>query len=562
MSVWIAETLLASTLLMALVMLLRRPVTRWLGAGAAYMLWALPLARLALPPLPRGVAPATPLQAAVDQSGLATVLTLPAATAPAVGAATAFPWVELAIGAWMLGVGLFIAFHLFAYIRFRRLILRDAIPMGREGRISIVASPKATGPLAFGVLHPHVAVPLDFEARFDAQERAMALAHECAHHQRGDLLANMIALGMLALHWCNPIAWIAWNSYRADQELACDARVLARHGRDNAHAYGRAILKAASGRRVAAACHLNRLDTLKGRLKMLSTHTDSLHRISWGMAAVALVTAAGLALTASGSRAAREMSAITEHVQDASMARLASLVADAPPEPLMPIAAVAPTVPEAPAVPARIDHHDAVPPAPPAPPAPAADMVPPVPPAPPVILSRGDGRITIRHADGRREVHAIPSAADVRRMVPSAAELRRMVPVVDVRDGCEGDPQQPVSQRTMTLSDGRQKIRVRICNAAIARTSHQQASAERAAAHAEHEAALAEARAEREEALAEARIERAAALAEAHADRQEAMAEIIAARADMARDHSIPAAARAEALRNMDKAIARMKSRL
>ncbi|WP_336975049.1 hypothetical protein [Sphingobium aromaticiconvertens] len=50
MSVWIAETLLATSLLMALVMLLRRPTARFLGAGAAYMLWALPLARLVLPP--------------------------------------------------------------------------------------------------------------------------------------------------------------------------------------------------------------------------------------------------------------------------------------------------------------------------------------------------------------------------------------------------------------------------------------------------------------------------------------------------------------------------------
>ena len=49
MSVWLAETLIATTLLMALVMMVRQPVARWLGAGAAYMLWALPLARMVLP---------------------------------------------------------------------------------------------------------------------------------------------------------------------------------------------------------------------------------------------------------------------------------------------------------------------------------------------------------------------------------------------------------------------------------------------------------------------------------------------------------------------------------
>ena len=36
---------------MALVLVLRRPVARWLGAGAAYALWALPVLRLVLPPV-------------------------------------------------------------------------------------------------------------------------------------------------------------------------------------------------------------------------------------------------------------------------------------------------------------------------------------------------------------------------------------------------------------------------------------------------------------------------------------------------------------------------------
>lgn len=542
MSVWIAETWLASTLLMALVLLLRRPVARWLGAGAAYMLWALPLARLLLPPLPRGVASATPLQSAVDHSGLATILAQPAAplaasapsgvTTGAMAPAAALPWVELAIGGWMLGVALFLAFHILTYIRFRRLILRDAVPVGREGRIHIVASPKATGPLAFGVLNPHVVLPLDFHTRFDPQERAMALAHECAHHQRGDLLANMIALGMLALHWCNPIAWIAWTRYRADQELACDARVLTREGHDNAHAYGRAILKAAGGRQFAAACHLNRIDTLKGRLKMLSTHADSLHRISWGMAAIALVTAAGLALTASGSRAAQEVSAITDRVQDASMARLASLMTEPPQAPdalAAPSVPQAPSAPEAPPAPATPDSvrahaHASLIPAPPAPPipaAPAADMVPPVPPVPPVSVLREDGRITVRHADGRADIHAIPTAADI----------RRMVPVVDVRNGCDGD--QLVSERTTTLADGRQHVRVRICDAAIARLGRDEAVKARALAR-----------------------------RQASADMAAARADIAAARAEMARDRSIPAAARAEALRSMDEAMAKMRGQM
>ncbi|AEG50485.1 peptidase M56 BlaR1 [Sphingobium chlorophenolicum L-1] len=467
MSVWIAETLIASTLLMALVMLLRRPVARWLGAGAAYWLWLLPLARMALPPLPQDVASPSPFQLAVEQAGLPSLLD--AGPNILVQPEWTFPWLEIAASLWLVGFVLFLAAQAVGYVRFRRFILKGATAIGEEGRIRIVTSPQAGGPLAFGVLRPTIVLPADFAVRFDGQEQAMAIAHEKAHHQGGDLAANMVALLLLGLHWCNPVAWIAYRAYRADQEQACDARVLALHGTDQAHIYGRAILKAAGGRRFAGACHLNRITALKGRLKMLSAHEMSLRRISWGMAAVALVTVSGLVLTASGSRAARQVAAITEKVDAMNFGRLADLVAQpasasefAPPEP-----------PAAPAMVQPLSHTDAqverdsAPPAPPVPPAPVADMAPPVPPVPPVP------EIGLR---------------DERSAIPSEAEIRRMVPHVDVANGCEDG--KGVSQRETVDADGRRHIRVRICEAQISAQAHRAARAGLIAARAQIAAAV------------------------------------------------------------------------
>ena len=202
---------------------------------------------------------------------------------------------------------------------------------------------------------------------------------------------------------------------------------------------------------------------------MLSRHEISLQRISWGMAAVAIVTATGLALTASGSRAAQQMAAISDTVETADFARLSNLVAK-------PAAATVPQTvdewPETPAVPtaARIDTEMAAapPPAPTAPIVPAADMVAPVPPMPPVpsvTVREEKNAITITHADGRIERHHIPTEA----------EIRRMVPRVDVRNGCEGD--QTVSKRESVDSDGRRTIRIRICEAQIEAQAHRAARA-------------------------------------------------------------------------------------
>ena len=477
MSVWMVETLIATTLLMALVMLLRRPVARWLGAGAAYCLWAVPFARMLLPALPGDVASPSPLHVAVDQAGLPDLLAV--TPAPQVAAEASFPWLEVGIGVWFAGMLAFLVIQAVGYARFRRHMLTGATPIGEEGRIRLITSPHASGPLAFGVLKPFIVLPADFALRYDALEQEMAIAHERAHHAHGDLAANMIALALLAIHWCNPIAWIAYRAYRADQETACDARVLALYGQDQAHIYGRAILKAAGGRQFAAACHLTRITTLKGRLIMLSRHEISLHRISWGMAAVAMVTATGLALTASGSRAAQQMAAISDTVETADFARLSDLVAK-------PAAASVPQTPDVSdvaAVPAAatIDTEMAVapPPAPPAPIVPAADMVapvapvPPVPHVPPVTVREEKGAIVVTHADGRVERHHIPTDA----------EIRRMVPRVDVRNGCEGS--QTVSQRESVDGDGRRTIRVRICQAQIEAQAHRAARAGLVAARAQ-----------------------------------------------------------------------------
>ncbi|MCP1472019.1 beta-lactamase regulating signal transducer with metallopeptidase domain [Sphingobium sp. OAS761] len=511
MSVWLAETLIASTLLMAVVMLLRRPVARWLGAGAAYWLWLLPFVRMLLPALPTEVADPSPLHIAVDQSGLPAMLEAAPVAGGAAPPAASLPWMEIGLAIWLVGMLAFLLVQAVGYVRFRRLMLADATALGQEGRIHIVTSPHASGPLAFGIFRPYICLPVDFALRWDVQEQDMAIAHERAHHERGDLAANMVALLLLAVHWCNPVAWIAYRAYRADQETACDARVLSLYGRDQAHAYGRAILKAAGGRQFAAACHLTRLTTLKGRLKMLSSHETSLHRISWAMAAVALVTATGLALTASGSRAAQQMAAITEKVQGADLGRLTDLVA-APAIASVDTADAVPAVPAAPLPPATRASTDPVvppaPPEPPLPPAPTADMVPPVPPVPPapqVSVRSGKGRISVTYPDGRVENHRIPTDA----------EIERMIPVVDVREGCDGD--QVTSHRETVDRNGRRHIRVRICQTAI------------------------EARARQAE----------------RAGRMGARVGLVAARAQIAAV-PMPAEARAEALRDIDEEIARI----
>ena len=230
----------------------------------------------------------------------------------------------IAAGAWLVGAVLFLGWQTVRYVRFRLALMARAVPVARQGRVAIVESDGATGPLAFGIVRRVVAFPPDFAARYDGDddERELALAHELGHHARGDLIANWIALAVLAVHWFNPVAWIAYRAFRADQEMANDAGVLARLGPGARHAYGCAIVKAAHGRALTPACHLHTIRDLKGRLRMLGRKRASRTRMVAGSAAGMVLAAGALALTASGTQAAEKVRARVEKATGVELARL------------------------------------------------------------------------------------------------------------------------------------------------------------------------------------------------------------------------------------------------
>jgi len=383
---WALETFVATTLLMLLVLAIRAPVRRTFGPGVGYALWLLPVLRMLLPPLPGGwglsqlIAPWT--REAAGAPGMVVGVLNPAALPPEVdfsaitqiavdigshhaAAAALVPPTAVAngpniamllLGLWAIGALAFLGYHLVSHSRFcRRLLSRArADRTVANGRVRVIETDAAHGPLAFGVWRKYVAFPRDFSERYDEQERDLALAHELGHHVRGDLIANWVALVVLALHWFNPVAWRAFRAFRADQEMACDALVL--NGRESAlrHAYGRAIVKSAHGGAVSAACHLHTINELKGRLRMLSKNRKSSPaRIAAGLAGVSALTLVALGLTASGTQAAEQIKSRVEAATGVSLS-----VQDAPPAPPAPPAAVAAPVPGAPHVERRVIRTD------------------------------------------------------------------------------------------------------------------------------------------------------------------------------------------------------------
>ena len=92
------------------------------------------------------------------------------------------------------------------------LVLALRRPVGEIGKVRLVETPALNAPVAFGVLDKVIALPPLFMAQPDTLARDLAIQHELHHHRGNDLLANMAAQVLLALHWFNPLAWYGWRA--------------------------------------------------------------------------------------------------------------------------------------------------------------------------------------------------------------------------------------------------------------------------------------------------------------------------------------------------------------
>jgi TonB family protein len=284
---------LAGSAAILLVLALRRPVRRRLGPTAAYALWlAVPLCVLAglLPAHapPGALAPAVTLMAAAAQ-GLEPV---------ARGAADA---AQLLIAAWAGGV-------LAAAALLARRQTRFVRSLGRleplEGSPDVLRGQHlGAGPFVLGSLKPRIVAPADFEARFQGEARGLILAHERVHLHRGDAAINGLVAVVQCLAWFNPLAHLGVRLLRIDQEIACDAAVIAQRPQAR-RLYAETLLDAAlMPRLVPFGCHWPAAGahSLKERLTMLSVTPASPLRRNLGVALVSVIaaTAAGAVWAAS-----------------------------------------------------------------------------------------------------------------------------------------------------------------------------------------------------------------------------------------------------------------------
>lgn len=268
---------LATSAACLIVLLIRQPVRALFGARVSYALWWLLPAAIVAVLLP---APSiTP--AAIELGRLSTGVGLPTA-APADTTAARFnlAWLWPVLAAlWLAGCAGALARMALQQRRFRRALgrlepLRDDLwrAAAKDGLPAVVG------------LRARIVLPADFEYRYAAEQQALVLAHERVHVRRGDVYCNLGFALLCALQWFNPLLRLAQRAYRLDQELACDACVLAMNPQSR-RSYGEALLGSSSAFPAAPlGCPAFGTHPLKERITMLTRPLPSLNRRRSGLA--------------------------------------------------------------------------------------------------------------------------------------------------------------------------------------------------------------------------------------------------------------------------------------
>ena len=208
---------------------------------------------------------------------------------------------------WLAGAVLVGLWFLAANIRFRLKLRTDRIePISGQLEEQYRAMCAARGvkpvPVYFtdplpsaclvGVFRPYIVLPLTASPA----DAVQVLTHEVCHLKNGDHLWSLLRLACCAVHWFNPLVWLAANMSRTDAELRCDDRVIRDMDAADRQSYANVLVLAASRRTLPGVGVLATGMTMTGRRlkERVSSVLEKIKPLRWLTVTFAVVASACL----------------------------------------------------------------------------------------------------------------------------------------------------------------------------------------------------------------------------------------------------------------------------
>ncbi len=250
---------LSGSALILLLFALKPLMRHRLSKSAQYVLWLITLAALlvpvskliAIPEAPTQIIVA-PIQTVVEQNNIlaeektnaapqtntdtyseAEATVIPAATPapdPVLVAAIVFIMMND-----LLIVLVVLSYYIVSYIRFTKKVRRHRTRARMEelyeyaGMCGDMVAPRlyrsalATTPMLIGIFKPEIILP---DREYTEGQIQSVLKHELIHIRRRDIIFKWLSVFACALHWFNPLAWLARREIGRICELSCDEAVI------------------------------------------------------------------------------------------------------------------------------------------------------------------------------------------------------------------------------------------------------------------------------------------------------------------------------------------------
>lgn len=199
---------------------------------------------------------------------------------------------------WLAGAVLVAGFFGFSNFRFGRNLWKNRRDTGIcQGKLRVFVSENLDSPCLFGL--PRPSIYITETALSDPTLLRHTLAHEATHYRHGDHIWAILRGLCLAIHWFNPLVWIAAILSQRDGELACDEATVARLGEGERAEYGRTLIGMTCGKKanVFLAATRMTMGSLRQRIRMLAKKPKMAGYI---LAFVALLAAVAVGCTFTG----------------------------------------------------------------------------------------------------------------------------------------------------------------------------------------------------------------------------------------------------------------------
>lgn len=170
------------------------------------------------------VTPVTPAAPTVSITPSATVTPGVVATPGAAEAVQSAPslltvltW--MMIWLWLAAMLVLIGYSIYSYVKMRRVV-DDAVLV----RDNIYETDRIRTPFILGLIRPRIYIPVGLQG----EQLDYVLTHESYHLRRHDNFIKTFAFLLMAVHWFNPLVWVAFHLMSRDMEMSCDEAVLGR----------------------------------------------------------------------------------------------------------------------------------------------------------------------------------------------------------------------------------------------------------------------------------------------------------------------------------------------